>query len=136
MNELLSTFLKKPLTRYILVGGSAYIIEIAVIFIAQKFGANNILAVALSFWIGLTYSFILQKFFSFGDSRTHHKVLLPQILMVVALVTFNFTFTLATTALLQHMLPAIATRTLAIAITTLWNFYLFKAHIFRVPVVD
>ena len=122
--------------RYVLVGGSAYVIEIAIIVIAQDIGANNVLAVAISFWVGLMYTFVLQKFFSFNDRRTQHKILVPQILMVTALVLFNFAFTIAVTALLQHELRAIVTRTIAIAITTLWNFYLYRNHIFKAAVID
>jgi len=125
-----------PLVRYVLVGGSAYVIELIIIVVAQKQGANSIFAVALSFWVGLIYTFVLQKFFSFRDKRTHHKVLLPQILTVVALVAFNFSFTIFLTALLQHVLPVVVTRTIAVGITTMWNFYLYRTRVFNTPVVD
>lgn len=128
--------LKKPGVRYVLVGGSAYVLELFVIILARNSGASNIWAVALSFCIGLMYSFILQKFITFSDRRTQHKVLLSQLLTVSALVVFNFMFTIIVTALLQHIFPAIITRTIAIGITTIWNFYLYKAHIFTNPVVD
>jgi putative flippase GtrA len=132
----MSRILSSSRFRYLIVGGSVYLLELGVIIVAQKLGASSILAVALSFWVGLIVSFLLQKFFSFGDSRIHHKVLLSQILMVSALVAFNFTFTILATAALKNVLPALIVRTLCIAITTLWNFYLYKAHIFKVPVVD
>jgi len=46
-------------------------------------------------------------------------------------VLFNFGFTLALTKLLEHVLPAVVTRTLAVGMTTLWNFYLYKTRIFK-----
>lgn len=134
--KLNAELLNRSEVRYVLVGGSAYILELIIIVLAQRAGANNIFAVAWSFWIGLIYTFILQKFFSFQDRRTHHKVLLPQILLVSALVVFNFCFTIAITALLQHTLPPVVTRTLAIAMTTVWNFYLYKTRIFSTAVID
>ncbi len=136
MKESYSKLLSRPFVRYLLVGGSAYILELLVIVIARIEGASNIVAVALSFWVGLVYSFILQKFFSFGDKRTHRKVLLPQMLMAAALVIFNFTFTIVITDLLQHVLPAIITRTVAIAATTIWNFRLYKTRVFNEVVID
>lgn len=136
LNKKLADLLKRSEVRYVLVGGSAYVIEIAIILLAQKLGANNILAVAISFWVGLMYTFILQKFFSFRDRRTHHKVIISQVLMVVALVIFNFAFTIGVTALLQHTFPPVVTRTIAIAITTIWNFYLYRTRIFNTPVLD
>lgn len=128
--------LAKPSVRYVLVGGSAYVIEVAIIVLVQRAHGTSIEAVALSYCVGLVYTFILQKFFSFGDKRTHHTVLLPQILMITALVIFNFIFTVALTALLQHTLPAIVTRTIAIGITVMWNYYLYKAHIFKTIIID
>lgn len=101
-------------------------------------GATSIVAVGLSFWLGLIVSFILTKFVTFSDKRTHHKVLIPQIVAVSLLVVFNFGFTILLTRLLQDVLPAVAARTLALGITTLWNFYLYRTRIFRTdsPVID
>jgi len=128
--------LKHSSVRYLLVGGSAYIIEILIILEGQKLGKNGTLVVAISFWVGLIYTFILQKYFSFGDSRSHHKILLPQLLKVCALVLFNFCFTIVLTILLRHVLPLVVTRTIAIGITVLWNYYLYNRHIFKAAIVD
>jgi putative flippase GtrA len=127
---------QRPGLRYVVVGGTTYVIELAVIVIAQHLGASAVGAVAISFWFGLVVSFTLQKLVTFGDKRTHHKVVLPQIASFSLLVMFNFGFTIVVTKLLEHTLPVVAIRTLAIGITTLWNYYLYKTRIFRVPVVD
>ncbi len=124
--------------RYLIVGGSVYLLELLIIFIAQKLGANDVLAVALSFWIGLTVSFGLQKLVTFGDRRLHHTVLLPQVLAFSLLVLFNFGFTILVTGLLDGVVPAYIARTLALGVTTIWNFYLYKTRIFKTdtPVID
>src|SRR5437868_6487567 len=117
--------------RYLLVGGSVYLLELIVIIVAQKLGASAVVAVGLSFWVGLTVSFGLQKIVTFGDRRLHHRVLIPQIIAYCLLILFNFGFTLLLTKLLVGFIPAVATRTLALGITTLWNFYLYRTRIFR-----
>jgi putative flippase GtrA len=127
---------QRPGLRYVLVGGSTYVFELAVIVVAQQLGASAVVSVAVSFWLGLFVSFTLQKLVTFGDKRTHHKVVLPQMTAFALLVMFNFAFTLLVTKLLEHLLPVVAIRTLAIGITTLWNYYLYKTKIFRVPVID
>ena len=127
---------QRPGARYVVVGGTTYALEIAVILIAHHDGVGPILSVALSYGVGLLVSFTLQKLFTFGDRRTHHKVVLPQITAFSALVAFNFGFTLGVTQLLQHDMPLVVVRTLALGITTIWNFYLYKTRIFRVPLVD
>ena len=76
-------------------------------------------------------SFILTKFVTFRDKRTHHRVLLPQIIAMSLLVLFNFGFTLLVTQLLAHVVPAVVSRTVALGITTIWNFYLYRTHIFK-----
>ena len=116
--------------RYLVIGGSAYVLELLVIVTAQKLGAGSLLAVGLAFWVGLIVSFILQKIITFGDKRMHHRVVLAQSAAFLVLVFFNFGFTLIVTKLLIGVMPAVACRTLALAITTTWNFYLYKKKIF------
>jgi putative flippase GtrA len=128
--------LQGPTGRYLVVGVSVYVFELVVIYVAQMLGASSLIAVGLSFWLGLMVSFVLQKFFTFGDKRVHHKVLLPQIIAVTLLVLFNFGFTLLVTQLTATFVPAVVSRTLALGITTIWNFYLYKTRIFKAPVVD
>ena len=118
--------------RYLITGVSIYIFELVVIVVAQQLGSNAVFATGLSFWLGLIVSFIIQKIFTFGDKRTERKVLGPQLLAFSALVLFNFGFTVLVTGLLDEWLPATVLRTLALGITTIWNFYLYKTRIFKV----
>ena len=127
----LKTLLKRPGYRYLIVGGSVYVFELLVIVAAQALGASAIVAVGLSFWLGLVVSFALQKVVTFGDKRTHRKILLPQLAAFSLLVLFNFGFTIAVTKLLANAVPAVACRTIALGITTVWNFYLYKTRIFK-----
>jgi putative flippase GtrA len=131
MTARLKKLLSKPLHRYIIIGGSVYVLELLTIFIAQYFGASALFAVGLSFWLGLVVSFGLQKLVTFQDSRMHHKILIPQIVAFSLLVLFNFGFTLLVTKLLSPPLPAVLTRTIALGVTTIWNFYLYKTRIFK-----
>jgi len=73
----------------------------------------------------------MQKLVTFGDKRMHHKVLIPQMIATALLIVWNLAFSVVVTKLLQHHLPAVVTRTIALAITTIWNFYLYKTRIFK-----
>jgi len=128
--QKLKSTLKKPIGRYVVVGGTVYIIELVVIIVAQAMGAGNLLAVGLSFWIGLLLSFVLQKFITFRDKRKAKKLVMVQFLAVTLLVLWNFGFTLLVTKLLNTRVPVIFSRTFALGITTLWNFYLYRTRIF------
>ena len=117
--------------RYLIVGISVYLLEVVIIVLAQQAGARPTVAVGLSFSLGLLISFGLQKIVTFGDHRMHHKVLLPQLIAVALLVVFNFSFTLLLTAALSPPVPAVVVRTVALGVTTIWNFYLYRTRIFR-----
>lgn len=119
--------------RYLLVGGSVYVFELAVIVIAQRAGNSAITAVAISYVLGTLVSFGLQKLVTFGDKRMHHRILIPQLVATCLLVVFNFGFTLAVTAALAHVIPAVVSRTIALLTTTIWNFYLYRTKIFNQP---
>lgn len=127
----LQKLLKTSIQRYVVVGVCVYIFELTVIIIAQHFGCSALAAVALSFWLGLIVSFSLQKLLTFGDKRLHHKVLITQLAAFSLLVVFNFGFTLLVTRLLSGLVSPIVTRTLALGVTTIWNFYLYKTRIFK-----
>jgi putative flippase GtrA len=133
MSERTATTRQRPFVRYLIVGGGVYLLELGVILIAQAGGASSVVAVGIAFWTGLAVSFILQKFFTFGDKRTHHRVILKQLLAVGLLVAWNFVFTIGVTKVLEAWLPPTVTRTIALGITTLWNFYLYRTSIFRGP---
>lgn len=131
MTTKLKKLLERPGYRYLFVGGSVYLLELIIIVVAQALGASAVVAVGLSFWIGLVISFLLQKLVTFGDKRTHHKILIPQVIAFSLLVLFNFSFTVFVTSLLSNTIPAVVTRTIALAITTIWNFYLYRTRIFK-----
>jgi len=128
----LDELMKRPGIRYLFIGGSVYILELAVIVIAQDiYGASPTWAVAISFCLGTAVSFFMQKLITFGDTRMHHRILIPQIIATALLIAWNLAFSVLLTRALQHHLPAVVTRTLALAITTIWNFYLYKTRIFK-----
>ncbi len=134
VSELIGELRHPRTARFVIVGVSVYAFEIAVIVGAQRAGMGTVAAVGLSYWLALLLSFTFQKLFTFRDTRTHRRVLLPQITAFAALVLFNFGFTILMTRLLQHDLPAVVVRTLAIGITMVWNFYLYRTRLFKTPI--
>lgn len=133
------TLLGRRGVRYLLVGGSVYAFELALIVIAQALGASAVWAVAISFAFGAVASFLLQKLVTFGDKRMHRKVVSLQFAALCLLLAWNFTFSVLLTKLLENVLPTMVTRTIALGITVIWNFYLYKTRIFKnidAPLVD
>jgi putative flippase GtrA len=126
--------LRRPSVRYLVIGGSVYTFELLVIVLAQHWGARPVLAVGISFCLGTAVSFLLTKLVTFSDHRMHRKVLLPQIIATICLVLCNLGFSLLLTALIAGRLPTVVVRTLALGITTIWNFYLYRTRIFNTDI--
>ncbi|HSX06232.1 MAG TPA: GtrA family protein [Candidatus Saccharimonadia bacterium] len=123
--------LQRSSRRYLIVGASVYVFELIVIWVAQAGGATPVWSVVLSFCLGTAVSFFLQKLITFGDKRMHKRVILSQALATTLLVVWNLGFSIALTKVLQNFLPTIIIRTLALGITAIWNFYLYKTQIFN-----
>lgn len=130
----LKTKIKKysqnTLHRYLVIGGSVYLLEMIIILTSQKLGASPVTAVGVGFWVGLVVSFLLTKFVTFSDNRKNTKVVLSQAVAYGALVLFNFLFALLVAKIFVNILPAVASRTISLIITTIWNYFLYKRHIF------
>ena len=129
--ERVRQLLQRSGIRYVVIGGTVYLFELAVIVLAQAYGASPEWAVAISFCLGTLVSFFLQKLVTFGDKRMHHRVLIPQLIAMTLLIIWNLAFSVLLTKLLQNHVPAVVSRTIALGVTTIWNFYLYKTRIFK-----
>ena len=136
MHGKLKSLLARPGYRYLLIGGSVYGLELVIIVIAQHYGASAPLAVGISFCIGTLISFFLQKLVTFNDKRMHRRVLVTQMFATTLLIGWNLAFSVIVTKVLEDKVPAVLTRTLALGITTIWNFYIYKTRIFKAPDPD
>ena len=123
--------IKKPIVRYVLAGASSYAIELTCLLLLHKYLKISVeFATAIAFWIGLATSFILQKLFAFKNYQKTKKAISQQLGKYSILVGFNYLFTL----ILVGVLPSksiIYSRTLALIITTGWNYALYNKFIFR-----
>jgi putative flippase GtrA len=127
----IQNLLKSPLVRYILVGGSSFVIELSCIYIITQLTHDGMRAVAISFWVGLITAFILQKTIAFQNQSKNPKAILTQIVAYITLVAINYAFTLGFVALMQAILGIYVARTIALIITTGWNFVIYKKIIFN-----
>lgn len=122
----------KTLVRYILVGGTGVLFELAVIFVAVKvFSASDAAAVTASYWLGVAFSFLLQKFFAFENKDVRVKSVGYQTVSFGVLLAVNYIFTLVFVHFTAAFLGVYLARMVALVITTGWNFFAYKFIIFR-----
>jgi putative flippase GtrA len=121
---------EQRLVRYIAAGAASYAVELSCLLVLYKlFGLSAELATALAFWVGLATSFFLQKLFAFRDYQKTAKTISKQLGTYSVLVGFNYLFTISLVALFPAHLVIIS-RTIALILTTAWNYILYKKFIF------
>lgn len=131
ITKLIATVKGSTLLRYVFVGGTSYAIELALLLsLVHVFQLGTGLAVSIGFWAGLVISFLLQKFFAFGDKDTKIQRLTIQSFAYALLVIVNYSFTLLFVHILAPIIGLFIARTLALIITTGWNYIVYKKLIF------
>lgn len=131
LSRLIRQVKTSTLLRYIIVGGTSYAIELSVLLLlVHVLHFNTTLAVSIGFWLGLVISFLLQKFLAFKNTDTRARRLTIQTVYYALLVLFNYGFTLLFVHLLEPFIDLSIARTLALIITTAWNYIIYKKVIF------
>lgn len=125
---------QKRLLKYVIAGGFSYLIELySLLSIHHLFAFSVEKSTAIAFWIGLIISFLIQKFFTFNNYHKNTKIISRQIILYAILVLINYAFTLMVVFIFPQKL-IIVSRTLALIVTTLWNYIVYK-KIFKSEVV-
>lgn len=136
VNKLLQNLLQHAVFRYLFVGGLAYIVDIGILVgLHNGLHTHRAVAAGASFWGGLLFSFLLQKLVAFQDYKKELKAISRQIAWYVVLIGFNYALTLIIVGLFPDK-ELILSRTVAVATTSLWNFFFYKHIIFRKATSD
>lgn len=122
--------IRHQFTKYFIVGFSGLFLDMAtLIFFKEFFGLNATVAVVLNQILMLTYNFLLNKYWSFKNKEMPHK----QIVRYLALVGFNYLFSISVMYYFNHILEFDyrLVRICTIAVMVLWNFVLYKYWVYR-----
>ena len=118
--------------RYIVVGGLSYGIEVSILFMLVSFlHVSSLVGVGISFWVGLAVSFLLQKFLAFSNTTIKTEHLFKQSVQYGLLVVINYAFTLWFVSAFESMAGLLIARTVALVITTMWNYFVYAKIIFK-----
>src|SRR6266568_620176 len=130
MKRLLKQAAETLIVRYIIVGGTAYCFELSsLLAIVDLLHQSITLGTAISYWIGLGIAFGMQKVIAFRNYDREVKALTKQGLIYGVLTIWNYFFTIAAVNLFgPHYL--IESRTAALIVMSLWNYWIYKKFIF------
>ena len=131
---LINQIKSNRLARYIIVGGTSYFFEIIILIsLNTYFEINEIFSAGISFWFGFVISFAMQKLFAFQNKEKTIKDIATQSTLYGLLVLVNFIFTITFVFIFSPLMGLIVSRTVALIITTSWNFLAYSKLIFKTP---
>jgi len=131
LKKVIQKGLSKSVLRYLLIGGTASVTEyISFLLLLRVLNYPVIVANGLSFCLGLAVSFILNRLWTFPG--IFHKRTTHQLALYVSLALINLLLTLGLVGLFRLMgINPLVGKLIAMAITSLWNFIIFKQFIFN-----
>ncbi len=128
--KLTNQLKQHTLVRYLLVGGTSYVLEIScLLFIYYVLDTNKSVATAIAYLVGFTIAFVLQKTVAFQDYRKELGVLSKQTALYVALNLWNYAFTIAIVSIIDGKYILLS-RTFALILMISWNYLIYKNVLF------
>lgn len=118
------------LPAYLVIGGLSYVIDAGLLYVlSARLGVALWAAASVGFWTSVVANFGLNHlvFRSVTGGPVHLHVL-----RYGALLLFNFVFTLLLLEAGAALgAPVLVTKTVAVGVTTCWNFVLYRTWVFR-----
>lgn len=125
--------LKLKIIRYLFSGGISYLVDLlSFLFLHDIVKSPLPISVGISFILGLSFSFLVNKTFVFAANDNARFKTSYQIILFITLVMFNLVFTyMLVKLLLETGAPSFVAKTVPTICITLWNFLLYKNIIFK-----
>jgi putative flippase GtrA len=128
--EVPKNLIRSTYARYFVVGGLAYLVDIGILSgLYYGFHLSRVVSASISFWVGFLFSFAMQKMVAFQDYQKEMKSISKQAFMYGLLVAFNYLFTILVISIFPSRY-VLASKTLAVAVSTIWNYFVYKHLIF------
>ncbi len=128
---------KSKLIRFIIVGGSATLIDFGLLFLFKYLGLPVILSNVLSTGIAFCFSFVANKKYTFkttGSNLIREMVLFTIVtlfgLWVLQSVVINLSLPIVSGYINNKDLSVLAVKLLATVVSTIWNYLLYSRVVF------
>lgn len=130
-NKLVEQFFADKRVRYLLIGGSSAFIEFVCFVFLNKILGLIVIANIISFLVGLLYSFLLHRLWTFrGNHKINPKL---QFLSYTVLAVMNLIITSNMIFYLNSSLhvPAWIAKLICMVLVVIWNFIILNKLIFK-----
>ena len=115
--------------RYLAVGGTTFVLDFGILFLLHGvFNLNLAGSTSVAYWVSIMYNFTLNRHWTF-DAREKDS-LKRHITTYFMLLVFNYLFTVGFVSIVGEHINYIAAKALAVGISMLWTYYIYKHYIF------
>lgn len=129
MKELTTYLYHHHFVRYLLVGGTTFVIDFSLLVILHGYLKLNLGAsTSVAYWISITYNFMLNRYWTF-DAREKES-LARHISTYLILLIFNYLFTVTFVSIVGAHINYIIAKALAVGIQMIWTYPVYKKYIF------
>src|SRR3569623_1255397 len=115
--------------RYLLVGGTTFIIDFGILFLLHsKANIGIAIATSISYWVSIVYNFILNRYWTF-DAREKES-LRRHITSYMTLLVLNYIFAVIFVTVASHTINYILAKAIAVLVQMIWTYPVYKKVIF------
>jgi putative flippase GtrA len=127
--ELTLYLYRHHFTRYLVVGGTTFIIDFGLLVLFHgKFGFNIAVATSISYWTSIIYNFILNRYWTF-DAREKES-LKRHLSIYFFLLLANYLFAVIFVSYMSHHISYIIAKAIAVLIQMIWTYPVYQKVIF------
>ncbi len=120
---------KHHFVRYLLVGGTTFLIDFGLLYtLHTHFAVKIAAATSIAYWVSITYNFVLNRHWSF-DSREKES-LQRHITTYFFLLIFNYFFVLLFVSFFSHHINFVIAKAIAVMMQMIWTYYIYRNYIF------
>jgi putative flippase GtrA len=128
-HHLVITLYKHHFIRYLVVGGTTFIIDFGILYLLHgELKVNIAIATSISYWISIIYNFILNRYWTF-DVREKES-LKKHISTYFVLLVVNYIFAVIFVSIMSHYINYIIAKAIAVGIQMIWTYPIYKKLIF------
>lgn len=115
--------------RYLLVGGTTFVIDFGILFILHGHLKLNLAAsTSVAYWISIAYNFVLNRYWTF-DAREKDS-LARHISTYFLLLIGNYLFTVTLVSVAGTHISYVIAKALAVGLSMIWTYPVYKKYIF------
>lgn len=120
---------ERSFRRYVFAGISTVVLDYLLLVVMRMVFTNSLIhAVTIAYWTSIIYNFLLNKYWSFEDTKSMKP---KQVIQYVCLLLFNYLVTLSIVWGLEVMgLSEYIGKLIALVITISWTYLIYKKIIF------